>query len=761
VSSRSNTNINGGAKKDTNKKTKKSPVYIDPSELTGIKGLKRSMIFLDSKNPAKKGEFEYKPEIPHIFKPNEIGKYSSKIKKVCESIYNSITNKVSDGIILIYSSHIDGGLIPMALALEEMGMAKHGTKSLFKKPPVPIVDYISMKNSPTKNNSAAKYAMITGDSRLSPNNDADVKTLTDENNINGSKIKVVLISQAGSEGLDFKGIRQIHILEPWYNVNRQEQIIGRGVRNFSHKDLPFNKRNVQIFLHGAILNNSVDESADLYVYRQSEIKAIRIGEIARLLKQTAVDCNINHDQTQLTSENFSSLESNRNITQLLSTHIELKNFEIGDIENSSTCDYMQCEFKCLPEKEEDIDDSLLNLDTYNETFMLINSDKIINKIRTLMRVKHYYEKDELFKMLNFPKKYPTVQIYSALSQLINDNAEYILDMYGRTGNLINIGEYYLFQPSEINFNKISIYERKVPIDFKPERIKYEFNSDVIKPLVIDKKVIDDNEVVNENIEGLKVLDNMYANYTLALATVKVKRGVNNWYHHCGIVIRKMNIDGVKLEILEGILIEHIVDCLVMNDKVNLMNYLSKNIPSGVDLKYIRFFNIIKSILDSKVITRKSVSGMILFDGPSRIDNENTYILKDNIWVLGEPEDLNDLKPVKLSKYTLNEEEDKHKYIGFIGFDSSKNMVFKVKDIENNRSTGARCVQSGKENVIEKLKGIDETIINKSDAELGGLFELCVREEITLRLFEKEKRENKRWFVDTETAIINEFEKKEK
>lgn len=37
--------------------------------------------------------------------------------------------------------------------------------------------------------------------------------------------------KAGAEGLDFKNGRQIHIMEPWYNINGIEQIIGRGVRN--------------------------------------------------------------------------------------------------------------------------------------------------------------------------------------------------------------------------------------------------------------------------------------------------------------------------------------------------------------------------------------------------------------------------------------------------------------------------------------------------------------------------------------------------
>ena len=80
----------------------------------------------------------------------------------------------------------------------------------------------------------------------------DFKASVDIRNLDGSMVKAILISQAGSEGLDFKFIRQVHIMEPWYNMNRIEQIIGRAVRNCSHKLLPFNKRNVQIFLHGLL-----------------------------------------------------------------------------------------------------------------------------------------------------------------------------------------------------------------------------------------------------------------------------------------------------------------------------------------------------------------------------------------------------------------------------------------------------------------------------------------------------------------------------
>ena len=66
------------------------------------------------------------------------------------------------------------------------------------------------------------------------------------------------------------------------------------------------------------------------------------------------------------------------------------NFVIGDIDNSATCDFMECEFKCLPDIS--IKDSIENTDTYNESFMIINSDKIIQKIKMLMKMRYFYKK---------------------------------------------------------------------------------------------------------------------------------------------------------------------------------------------------------------------------------------------------------------------------------------------------------------------------------------------------------------------------------
>lgn len=761
ISKGGNDNRSGSLKSldDTNNK-----LFINAKELTGIEGLKRIMTFTDN----IKGQFEYRRGVEHIFEKDKIGKYSSKIKNICDAIFDPNTKKVSDGIIIIYSAYIDAGLIPIALALEEMGFIRApGNNSLFKSQPVPTVDVRTMQEPTNKKDfKPARYAMITGDHRLSSNNDLELKSITNDDNINGDNIKVVLISQAGSEGLDFKAVRQIHILEPWYNLNRIEQIIGRGVRNFSHKDLPFEKRNVQIFLHGTILEDAKEEAADLYIYRIAEIKAVKIGKVTRLLKQTSVDCLINHEQTLFTNDNFTLLEENQEIVQILSNHTKINNFPIGDMPNTAACDFMEtCEFKCLPDKE--IDEKTLNYDTYNQNFMLINSEKIIQKIKTLMRMNFFYKKDTLFQLINTPKKYPTPQIYAALTQIINDNTEYIIDKYGRTGYLVNIGDYYLFQPSELNNNtNTSIYDRSVPIDYKHNVIKFELKNDIVKP-VIDKRnleedILHEQEITSENVQGNKIFNEMFANYKIALETSKVDRGVDNWYKHCGVVIRKMKDEGIELEILEDFLIEHICDCLMMEERIDLLNYFNSNENLQKDINdnvMRRFLSKIKRHFMTKILESKGITGMLIFNGPSRIDNLNIFVLKDKLWVPAEPEDKKDLQDAILKKYKLK--QNLNKYVGFIGFENNrKYMTYKIKNTENDRSTGFRCDQSGKTKIMDVLNEIEDTEKYMSKITKEGSFELCVRQEFTLRYYEYTKLDNKTWFLDTETAIRNEFEKKE-
>jgi len=63
---------------------------------------------------------------------------------------------------------------------------------------------------------------------------------------NEDKIKALLISSAGSAGLDLKGTRLVQILEPHFNEEKERQIIGRGARFQSHAALPPEEQNVLV-----------------------------------------------------------------------------------------------------------------------------------------------------------------------------------------------------------------------------------------------------------------------------------------------------------------------------------------------------------------------------------------------------------------------------------------------------------------------------------------------------------------------------------
>lgn len=54
---------------------------------------------------------------------------------------------------------------------------------------------------------------------------------------NSGRIRVLLLSDAGKEGLDLKETSEVHIMEPQWNEDKVQQIIGRAVRFKSHVGL--------------------------------------------------------------------------------------------------------------------------------------------------------------------------------------------------------------------------------------------------------------------------------------------------------------------------------------------------------------------------------------------------------------------------------------------------------------------------------------------------------------------------------------------
>ena len=740
------------------------------ASFVGEKGLNSVVKYISEEKPFPlRHSFEYYPEVlrkyGRVFSEQEIHKYSKKIASICECI------KQSKGIVLVYSQFIDGGSVPIALALEEMGFSRFGTathtRNLFKKPPREPIDSITMKTRQQMANEGlgtfkpAKYVMITGHKEFSPDNYADVNYSTNPDNLNGEKVKVILISKAAAEGLDFKNIRQIHILEPWYNMNRIEQIIGRGVRNQSHCGLPFEERNVEIYLHST-LTNSEEEAADLYVYRMAEKKALQIGKVTRLLKEVAVDCLLNIGQTNFTEDKLGELVQNQNIKIHLASGKKI-DYKIGDKPYTDVCDYMDnCAFQCSAKTQLIPKEDIIQ-DTYNTDFMKTNSSTLMKRIRDLFREKSIYHRTELVKALNIVKVYPSEQIYYALTQFIENKTEELIDKYGRVGYLLNRGDYYLFQPNEITDENASIYERVVPVDYKREKLLLELPEKVVTQHIQTKGLRKEKKTKETEIE---ITDNesILNDYELVLSKinelmervnqkkVKLTGGEKDWYLHLNNVLEVLRFNhGLSIETIYKYTIFHILDFLSFSERLVLLKYVyskknENHIPSGYETNIRNYF-------EEKIVKIRHTRGIVL------INMENlVYLVQSNespeIWTVAEYTDEEPIR--KIMNTQIIDSSRFFPVIGFIHEFKGKELSFKIKNMvqnNNKNNKGARADQAAKPELINKLN----LVLGKEEYDISSSsqlqkFGIVAMLEILMRY--KTDNGEAKMFFSPENAVLN-------
>ncbi len=187
------------------------------------------------------------------------------------------------GIVFVYSRWLASGLVPLAMALEHAGYRRYRRPNLLASA------------AATANNAGPCYVLLSGDPKLSPDNDRDIAAVNDDANAWGSNVKVVLCSTVGTEGLDFRNVREMHLLEPWYNFSRMRQTVGRAVRRCSHVALPVAHRNVTVYRHVCMLppGAAARESVDFRTYRMAENKQRVIDQLEASMKANAVDCVLN------------------------------------------------------------------------------------------------------------------------------------------------------------------------------------------------------------------------------------------------------------------------------------------------------------------------------------------------------------------------------------------------------------------------------------------------------------------------------------
>ena len=121
----------------------------------------------------------------------------------------------------------------------------------------------------------------------------------------GEFCRIFMITGAGSEGISLKNVRAVHLMEPHWNKVRMDQVKGRAVRICSHKDLPVDQRNVDIYTYLMVLTEEqlrrnqeivlqdFSETSDQYIYNVAFKKNRLNMDFLETIQMGAVDCELN------------------------------------------------------------------------------------------------------------------------------------------------------------------------------------------------------------------------------------------------------------------------------------------------------------------------------------------------------------------------------------------------------------------------------------------------------------------------------------
>ena len=657
--------------------------YPNP-KASGVKGYYGKTGFEACFDRGPKGkEFKYRKDVVEkhgeILAYDNIAEYAPKMKAILDYIISS------EGIIFVYSQYYYAGIYPLAIALEHIGFKKYNSMRTICKDMKNLTNkFPSLKKPPT-------YIIISRDKDFSPNNDREIADAKARANMNGEEIKVVIVSKVGTEGIDFKNIREVHIMEPWFNLNRKEQIIGRGVRTCSHVDLPLAKRNVTVYMHAACYSPT-EESIDIKTYRVAEMKQRVISNVQKILKKNALDCSLNKSVLM-----FPVDQLNMKTKIETSQGTKISSYNIGDRDNSYICDYGECELTCTP----DIDITKIDIDdtTFDPMFVIDDIELYKRYIARLFKTRiemNYVSIYDALKSTYISTIEEDVLAY-ALQEMV-DNKYKFKDHQGNQGYLIYRGDLYIFQNISFYETKLSLEERKemkkvFKLDFDALKVK---NPPPPPPVVVEpeknkKQTAENNDFTKRYDELLKLVKDLPKPH----------------------IIKK----------------SHIIESMI--DRMSF-----KEIGEIISFEHDE-----KSILHS-LKTELDRSGIIFSSGKSKyiidMPNDVTFtILEDGDVKLTGPLELSkiakDLKDAKGKISSLNPTA----YAGLVDYSKRNEAQFKIRD--NPKTKGYVCHQTSSLSVQDLKSKILETGQALSDDTKYVKKHLCDVYELALRASGKFRR----------------------
>ena len=205
---------------------------------------------------------------------SDLAKYSCKLDRIVSKIKKK-------GKAFIYSGFKEyAGLKTIAHVLDAMGYKNY------------------LEHGPGKK----RYAVWSGDVSTEKKDEIrEVYNRTD--NLYGDKIKIIMGCPSIKEGVSLKAVRYVHILEPYWNISRIEQVIGRASRYCSHINLPEDERTVKVYVYVAVHTSDDNyQTIDQYIKKLSETKHKIIKEFEQAIAEGAVDCRLNQNANTINGQ---------------------------------------------------------------------------------------------------------------------------------------------------------------------------------------------------------------------------------------------------------------------------------------------------------------------------------------------------------------------------------------------------------------------------------------------------------------------------
>lgn len=117
----------------------------------------------------------------------------------------------------------------------------------------------------------------------------------------GKLLNVIIISPAMTEGVNLANVRQVHVMEPHWNHVRIKQVIGRAIRQCSHRDLPLKERHVKIYQY-FMKRDSNKPTTDQVISEIATTKYDLLDSFLKTIKEAAIDCELFKEVNQIQGE---------------------------------------------------------------------------------------------------------------------------------------------------------------------------------------------------------------------------------------------------------------------------------------------------------------------------------------------------------------------------------------------------------------------------------------------------------------------------